>query len=136
MASKQRSFNNHNRKSSQPNMRKPEQRQADLYNTGMPGDNPFQSMYQATIGQRAQTSNGHRPSTNAQTPNQRDRKLAKTGDTWYNNGSKSATRLAYTAKREQNRRFGEYNGEDGLEGAGPAQAIWQQSPFKALPTGY
>jgi hypothetical protein len=27
--------------------------QPDLYNTGMPGDNPFQTMYQATIGKRA-----------------------------------------------------------------------------------
>jgi len=50
-------------------MRQPEQRQSDLYNTGMPGDNPFQSMYQATIGQRAQTSNGKRPTHVAQTPN-------------------------------------------------------------------
>ena len=37
-------------------------KQTDLYNTGMPGDNPFQSMYQATMcsqqQQRAQTSNG------------------------------------------------------------------------------
>ena len=32
----------------------PNEKQSDLYNTGMPGDNPFQSMYQATIGvQRA-----------------------------------------------------------------------------------
>ena len=28
-------------------------KQEDLYNTGMPGDNPFQSMYQATIGGKA-----------------------------------------------------------------------------------
>ena len=37
-------------------------KQSDLYNTGLPGDNPFQSMYQATIGSqaRAQTSRGGR----------------------------------------------------------------------------
>ena len=29
--------------------RVPREKQADLYNTGLPGDNPFQSMYQATM---------------------------------------------------------------------------------------
>jgi hypothetical protein len=33
--------------------------------------------------------------------------------------SKSTSQLAMTAKREQIRRFGEYNGEDGIEGSQP-----------------
>ena len=34
------------------------------------------------------------------------------------------TKLNYVAKREQVRRFGEFNGEDGLDGGGPTQSIW------------
>ena len=44
--------------------------------------------------------------------------------------SKSQTKLNYSAKREQNRRFGEYNGEDGLEQAANTQSIWTQSACK------
>ena len=44
-------------------------RQDDIYNSGMPGENPFQSMYQATISaqgaQRAQTAYGNRTRTPA-----------------------------------------------------------------------
>ena len=58
--------------------RKPVGKQSDLYNTGMPGDNPFQTMYQCTIGsQRAQTSNGNRNAS--QTPMMRSNKLEQGG---------------------------------------------------------
>ena len=40
--------------------------------------------------------------------------------------------MTMTAKREQNRRFGEYHGEDGLEGQGPQQSIWENNPCKSL----
>ena len=96
-------------------------KQTDLYNTGMPGDNPFQSMYQATMcSQRAQTINGNqRARLQSQTPQIKSGKMAKSGDRWNNELSKSATKLGLTAQREQHRRFGEYHGEDGLEGKEP-----------------
>lgn len=76
-------------------------------------------MYQATIGQpRAQTSSGKRVVGASQTPvMKQSSKMFKTGENWNNgNASKSTSKLAMTAKREQIRRFGEYNGEDGIEG--------------------
>ena len=106
-----------------------EGRQADLYNTGMPGDNPFQSMYQATIGARAQSTNQNtRQKTYSQTPMHKSNKM---NNHWNNNMSKSQTKLNLTAKREQIRRFGEYHGEDGMDAeAHNTQSIWTQSACK------
>ena len=105
------------------------QKQTDLYNTGMPGDNPFQTMYQATMG-RAQTASGQR--TTSQTPALKSSKAANMAgqSRFANSASKSQAKMSMTAKREQNRRFGEYHGEDGIEVNGPNQAIWDSSPCK------
>ena len=108
----------------------PAEKTNDLYNTGMPGDNPFQTMYQATIGSRAQTAkNAQRPHHGSQTPQVKNsHKMNSQGDRW---GSQSMSKMNLTAKREQHRRFGEYHGEDGgIEGQQPGQSIWQQSPCK------
>ena len=103
------------------------QEQNDLYNTGY--DNPFQSMYQATIGsQRAKTSNGQRPGI-SQTPKiNRSSKIYNGIDSQ----SKSMKKLHMSAKREQPRRFGEMTGEDGLGPDQPTQSIWQQNPCKYI----
>ena len=118
-------------------------KQEDLYNTGMPDDNPFQSMYQATIGgnNRAQTSYqngfaaGGRPKTYSQTPAAK-RSSSKIDPRWNSPNiqksmSKSSHKLNVAAKRDQHRRFGEYNGEDGLEyEPHNTQSIWNQSACK------
>lgn len=108
----QRGYNNQRGNSSQ--VGRNSARQQDLYNTGMPGDNPFQTMYQATIGQRAQTSQGKRAGkTVSMTPNVKaSAKMAMSQDRW-NQITQSASKLSTAAKREQIRRFGEYHGEDG-----------------------
>lgn len=59
-------------------------------------------------------------------------KSSKMDGIWGNSLSKSQAKMNYTAKREQNRKFGEYHGEDGLEGNAQAQSIWQHSPCKFL----
>ena len=46
-------------------------------------------------------------------------KMRKTDARWNDLNSKSASKLGLTAQREQHRRFGEYHGEDGLEGGEP-----------------
>mmetsp|Transcript_12894 Transcript_12894/g.17342 ORF Transcript_12894/g.17342 Transcript_12894/m.17342 type:complete len:138 (+) Transcript_12894:197-610(+) len=62
-------------------------------------------------------------------------KMIQSQDRW-NQLSQSANKLNTAAKREQIRRFGEYHGEDGQQPGQPAQSIWQNTPFEALPTGY
>ena len=44
-----KNFNNGRGRSSNGKRVNNQDKQTDLYNTGMPGDNPFQSMYQATM---------------------------------------------------------------------------------------
>ena len=56
------------------------QQQDDIYNSGMPGENPFQTMYQATISaqgaSRAQTATKDRHKTHAQIKNRTSAKVA------------------------------------------------------------
>lgn len=94
-------------------------------------------MYQATIGQRAQTSQGKRAGKAvSMTPNVKaSAKMAMSQDRW-NQLTQSASKLNTAAKREQIRRFGEYHGEDGNQPQQTTQSIWQNTPFEALPTGY
>ena len=99
------------------------QRQDDLYNSGMPGENPFQTMYQATISaqgqQRAQTAFGGRHKTPAQLRNKPQQ--AKGSSTVYGKQARSAQKMDTQVAREQIRKFGEY--EDG-DPAALTQSIW------------
>ena len=105
-------------------------KQKDLYNTGMPGDNPFQTMYQATMCNRqeaqprAQTAAvGRRNMSHTPAP-----KSAKGMDIF--GGSPSKSQYNMTAKREQSRKFGAYHGEDGMDPGYNTQSIWQGNPCK------
>lgn len=124
----------------QTNRRQSQAKEVDLYNTGLPGDNPFQSMYQATIGSqaRAQTTRGGRQTS--ATPAIKSHKAKFGGINDQHRGtenlSKSAAKLNFHAKREQPRKFGEFHGEDGLEAKMPTTSIWSNTCFTALPTGY
>ena len=68
-------------------------KQDDIYNSGMPGENPFQSMYQATISaqgaQRAQTAYGGR----TRTPTQNRSKLQPNSTTKMAGASRSAAKM-------------------------------------------
>ena len=125
-----KNFNNGRGKSSS-GRRGNDSKQTDLYNTGMPGDNPFQTMYQATMGSaqkpaRAQTAAvGKRNMSHTPAP-----KSTKMNEGWAYDTSKSAAKLAMTAKREQSRKFGAYHGEDGLDPGSGSQQIWQGNPCK------
>ena len=104
------------------------QRQDDLYNSGMPGENPFQSMYQATISaqgaQRAQTAIGGRNKTPA-SKRTKTQMLERTG-TVYNKTAKSAQKMETAIAREQIRKFGEY--EEGVQPV--TQSIWNATACK------
>ena len=100
-------------------------RQEDLFNSGMPDESPFKTMYQATIGtpHRAATAvgNGRRAS---QTPQHNNKLKAQPGG---NGGkfSKSVQKLeAFNAT--SNRKFGQYEGPEG-----PKESIWGGSPCKS-----
>ena len=115
----------------QTNRRQSQAKEVDLYNTGMPGDNPFQSMYQATIGSqaRAQTTRGGRQTS--ATPAIKSHKAKFGGINDLHRGtenlSKSAAKLNFHAKREQPRKFGEFHGEDGLVAKMPTTSIWSNT---------
>ena len=107
-------------------------KQADLYNTGMPGDNPFQSMYQATIGSQARPQTCRESRQASATPAINSRKMQQGGllDHKQTPMAKSAAKMNFSAKREQPRKFGEFHGEDGLETQAPATSIWKNTPCK------
>ena len=105
------------------------QRQDDIYNSGMPGENPFQSMYQATIsaqGNRAQTAFGGR--NRSQAVRNKPQQM-KNSNTVYNKQTRSAQKMDTQVAREQIRKFGEFEGGDEAALTG---SIWQSSPCKYM----
>lgn len=106
--------------------------QDDFYNSGMPGENPFMSMYQATISaqgaQRAQTSHGGRHKT----PVARPSKAAHHGhhhNSAHRNAHSDAKLAGGHIKQEQGRKFGEYEHGENAD-ALFAPGIWGESPCK------
>ena len=107
----------------------PTKTQDDFYNSGMPGENPFMSMYQATISAqgatRAQTSHG---GARHKTPIQRSQK-AHHATPGAGRNTKSESKFGTILKHEQSRKFGEYEGGEAAE-ALFAPGIWGESPCK------
>lgn len=122
------SFNkNHKRPASQAgNTLTPARKTTDdFYNSGMPGENPFVSMYQATINAaanaRAQSSHKH---TRTMTPNgKRSQKQAQVRNCL------SDAKLSTVVKAENGRKFGEYSGAFEVDPMA-SDSIWGASPCK------
>ena len=105
--------------------------QDDFYNSGMPGENPFMSMYQATISaqgaQRAQTSHGGRHKT----PAARSSKAPHGSASAHRNAHSDAKMLNANTyiRQEQGRKFGEYEHGENAD-ALFAPGIWGENPCK------
>lgn len=122
------SFNkNHKRPSSQTgNTITPARRTADdFYNSGMPGENPFVSMYQATINAaaNARTHSSHKHSR-TMTPNGK-----RSGRQAHIRNCLSDVKLNTVVKAENGRKFGEYQGVGEIDPFA-SQSIWGANPCK------
>ena len=100
-------------------------RQEDLFNSGMPDESPFKTMYQATIGTPHRTATAVGNSRRAsQTPQHNN--MLQTPQQKGGKFSKSMQKLeAFNAT--SNRKFGQYEGPEG-----PKESIWGGSPCKSI----